>query len=199
MGPVSESNTLPCESSALHLVLLSPIDSASPESSLSILEGPTPYNPNLSEEEPLFSASTFNWDSVCVMRFPAKISRSQGPAPGADLWHVVAVLADVKLVTFHCGPEARRRLLHLIAEPWSSLDGVQHELIAVEIVQHDHVEGRRGGTFLPVPPHMNIVVIAPPVGKLVDHRGIAMEGKDHRLICRQQLIEILIFQTMGMF
>src|SRR5580693_1446134 len=123
MEPVSDSNTLPCESSAWHLVSLSPIDSASPESSLSILEGPTPYNPNLRDEEPLFSASTFNWDLVYVMRF-RQTSRSQGPVPVADLWHVVAMLADVKLVTLHCGPEARRRLLHLIAEARNSADGV---------------------------------------------------------------------------
>jgi hypothetical protein len=84
MAPRSESNAFPWESSAWNSPLLSPIDSASPESSLSILEGPTPYNPNLSEEEPLFSASTFNWDSVCVMRFPADValtrsSASRGP------------------------------------------------------------------------------------------------------------------------
>ena len=72
MAPLSESNAFPCESFAWNFPLLSPIDSASPESSLSILEGPTPYNPNLRDEEPLFSASTFNWDLVCVMRFPAE-------------------------------------------------------------------------------------------------------------------------------
>jgi hypothetical protein len=74
------------------------------------------------------------------------------------------VFADVKLVTLHRRPVTRRRLLHLIAEPWNSLDGVQRELIAVEIVQHDHVEGSRGGALLLVAAHMNIVMIVPPVG-----------------------------------
>jgi hypothetical protein len=60
MAPVSENNTFPSESSAWHLPLLSPIDAASPGSSLSIRETPTRYRANLSEEQPLFSASTFN-------------------------------------------------------------------------------------------------------------------------------------------
>jgi hypothetical protein len=68
MGPISASNAFPCESSAWHLPLLSPIDSASPESSISIREDPAQYNPNLSEEEPLFSASTFNSGAASVMR-----------------------------------------------------------------------------------------------------------------------------------
>jgi hypothetical protein len=123
MAPLSESNAFPWESFAWNFALLSPIDSASPESNLSICNDRTPYNPNLRDEEPLFSASTFNWDLVYVMRF-RQTSRSQGPAPVADLWHVVAMLADVKLVTLHCGPEARRRLLHLIAEARNSADGV---------------------------------------------------------------------------
>jgi hypothetical protein len=39
---------------------------------------------------------------------------------------------------------------------------------------------------------MNIVVIVTPIGRLVDHRGIPMEGEDHELICREQLIKILV-------
>jgi hypothetical protein len=49
------------------------------------------------------------------------------------------------------------------------------------IVQHDHVEGGRGGALLLVAVHMNIVMIVPPVGQLGNHCGIAMEGEDHGL------------------
>src|SRR3984893_13495754 len=139
------------------------------------------------------------WFSVCHARIPAETSCSQVPAPVADLRHVIAMLADIELVTLHGRPVTRRRLLHLIAEPWNSLDGVQRELVAVEIVQHDHVEGGRSGALLLVTAHMNIVMIVPPVGQLVNHRGIAMKSEDHRLVCREQFVKILIFQTMGMF
>jgi hypothetical protein len=93
------------------LPLLSPIDSASPESSLSIRDDPTQYNPNLSEEEPLFSASTFNCGSAPIMRFAAEASRSKGPAPFADFRHIVAMLADIELVALQGRPVVRGRLV----------------------------------------------------------------------------------------
>ena len=111
MEPVSESNAFPRASSAWHLPLLPPIDSASPETSLSIREDPTRYNPNLSDEEPLFSASTFNGGSASVMRFPPETSRSQGPAPVSDFRHVLAMLADIELVALHGRPVTRGRLV----------------------------------------------------------------------------------------
>src|ERR1700720_1484806 len=111
--------------------------------SISVRKERTRYNPNLSEEEPLFNASTINPGSAPVMpQIPAETSCSQVPAPGADLRHVVAMLADIELVT--------------------------------------------------------LVVIVPPVGHFVNHRGIAMKSEDHRLVGREQFVKILIFQTMGM-
>ena len=52
----------------------------------------TRYNPNLREEEPLFSARIVSPASVSVMRQPqAQILRSQGPAPAAHLRQVVTM------------------------------------------------------------------------------------------------------------
>src|ERR1700677_816168 len=72
------------------------------------------------------------------------------PLPVADLRHIVAMLADVKLVTLHRGPIALRGFLHLVAEPWDSLDSIERELITVKIVQHHHVEGGGGRALLPI-------------------------------------------------
>src|ERR1700730_9368127 len=141
MDTVSESNAFSCEICAWNLAFLSRIDSASPESSISVREDPTRYNPNLSEEEPLFSVRIFDPGSASVMPYPAESTRSQVPAPVPDLRHVVAMLADIELVTLHGRPVTRCRRLHLIAEPRNSLDGVQRKLIAVKIVQHNHVKG----------------------------------------------------------
>src|ERR1700730_1784128 len=99
------------------------------------------------------------WFSVCHARIPAETSCSQVPAPVADLRHVVAMLADIELVTLHGRPVTRRRRLHLIAESRNSLDGIQRKLVAVEVVQHNHVEGGRGGAFLLVATDMNIVMV----------------------------------------
>jgi hypothetical protein len=83
------------------LPLLSPIDSASPENSLSIREDPTQYNPNLSEEEPLFSARTCNRGSPSAMRF------QQVSGQVAVFEHFLAGFADIALVAFHRRQEMR--------------------------------------------------------------------------------------------
>src|SRR6202050_2087908 len=145
MEPVSENNTFPAASSAWNLPPSLPIDSASPETSLSIRADPTRYNPNLSEEDPLFSARTFNSGSASVMRCPAEASRSRGPAPIADFRHVVAVLSDIELVALHRRPVTRGRFVELITKSRNSMDGLQREMKAVEIVRDNHIKTRVGG------------------------------------------------------
>src|SRR5665213_1563829 len=147
MQMASETNSFCRESFALKWLELAPIDSASPQSSISVRAKPTRYRPNLSEEEPLFRARIFTV-SACAMSYPVskKTSCSQIPAPVANLRHVLAMLADIELVALHGRPVTRRRRLRVVAEGWKPLEGVQCELIAVEIVQHNHVErGRRRG------------------------------------------------------
>src|SRR6266568_9166749 len=119
---------------------------------------------------------------------------SRAPTPVANLRHVVAMLADVELVPLDRRPVTCCCVFHLAAESWNSPDRVERELIAVEIVQHGHVKGRRGGAFFPEAADVNIIVVVPPVSQLVNHRGIAVEGKDHRLVGREQFIKILIFE-----
>src|SRR5580692_8746991 len=191
---VSETKVLPLPSCTTNLALVSPIAEVSPESRVSVRSAPARYNPNLSEDEPLFSARM-----TCSGRSCAMGSRLRSPAPVADFRHVIAVFADIELVAFHHRPITRRRLLHLAAEPGNPPDGVQCELVAVEIVQHDHVERSGGGSLLLVAAHMDIVVVVPVVGQLVDDRRIAVIGENHRLVGGEQLVEILIFQTVRVF
>src|SRR5665213_2106506 len=124
---------------------------------------------------------------------------SYAPAPVTDLRHVLAVLAYVEFVTLHGAPVARRRLLYLIAEARNSFYGVQRELISVEIVQNDHVEGGRRRSLLLIATDMDVVVIVPTVGQLVDHRRVAVKGEHHRFVRGEQFIEILIAKTVRMF
>lgn len=74
MATVSETDLSRRKSCAENYPFFSPIDSASPESSISVREDATRYKPNLSEDEPLFSASTFKSGRGSV-----------GPLPGPGL------------------------------------------------------------------------------------------------------------------
>ena len=81
------------------------------------------------------------------------------------------MFADIKLVALHGRPVTRRRLVEPIAEAWNSPDGVQSQLVAIEIVQHDHIERRRSRALLLIAAHVNIVVIVPSVGSLCTIAG----------------------------
>ena len=61
---------------------------------------------------------------------------------------------------------------------------------AIELVQHDHVEGRGGRALLLIAAHVNIVVIVPPIGQSMNQPWIAVIGEDHRLVGGEQRVEI---------
>ena len=81
------------------------------------------------------------------------------------------MLTDIQLVTLHHGPIAVARLLHLIDEPRDAPDGVKGKLVAIEIVEHHHVERRGRGPLFLVAAHMDVVVIVSPVGQPMDDPG----------------------------
>src|SRR5438046_10695584 len=99
------------------------------------------------------------------------------------------------LVTLHCAPVTVCRRLPFLGEPRDPADGVERKLVAIEVIQYDHVKGRRRSTFLLVPTHMKIVMVVPAIGQPVNHSRIAVEGKDDRLVAREQRVEILGLQT----
>ena len=57
---------------------------------------------------------------------------------------------------------------------------VHHEVVPVEVVEHDHVERRGGRALLLVAADVEAVVVAAPVGEPVDEPRVAVEGEDRR-------------------
>ena len=90
-----------------------------------------------------------------------------------------------------CTPGRQALVGHLLAQaggaraqPGHAVDHVHDQVEAVQVVEHDHVEGRRGGALLLVAAHVEVVVIGPPVGQAVDEPGVAVVGEDHRPVRR---------------
>ena len=105
MDSASERHVFPRESCAWNLPPLSPIASASPESSNSACEVRTRYNPNLSEEEPLFSARIVSPASVSVTRQPRrKYSARKVQRQWRTSGRSPPCRADRGLVTLHRRP-----------------------------------------------------------------------------------------------
>src|SRR5262249_2723931 len=96
-------------------------------------------------------------------------SRFLPPPPAGDLGHIVAVSADVLLVVDKFVADrllgvsgARPKLRHAV-------DGGAYEVEAIEIVQHAHIERRRGGALFFVAAHVDVRVtrsaVSQPVNK----------------------------------
>src|SRR5665213_67369 len=191
MDTLPVASVLPRASRARKCRAPSPIESASPESSVSVRDAPTRYKPNFREDEPLFSVRMIVSlrDSVIALDLPL---------PVADLRHVVAMFADIELVALHRGPIEFHRLRDPMAESRNTAGRIERELEAVQVVQHDHIERRRGRAFLLVAADMDVVVIVSAVGELVDHRGVAVKRENHRLVGREQFVEVLVFHAVRM-
>jgi hypothetical protein len=59
-----------------------------------------------------------------------------------------------------------------LSEPRHTVDHVDHEVKAVEVVEHDHVERRRRGALVVVSANVEVVVVIAPIGEPVDQQRV---------------------------
>ena len=95
---------------------------------------------------------------------------------------------------------ALRRVLvdTLVTGLRQAVDGVHHEVEAIQVVQHRHVEGRGDGALFLVTADVKVAVVGAAVGEPVDQPRVAMEGEDHRPVLGEELVEVHVAQAMGM-
>ena len=70
------------------------------------------------------------------------------------------------------------------------VDDVHDQVVAVQVVQHDHVERGGGGAFLLVAADVEVVVAQAAVGQPVDERRVAVVGEDDRRVPGEQRVEL---------
>ena len=98
-------------------------------------------------------------------------------------------------------PGAGRRPCPGAARPRASrargpVDHVDDQVVAVEVVEHHHVERRGGRAVLLEPVHVQAVVVAAPVGEPVDQPRVAVEGEDHRPVLGEEGVELAVGQPV---
>src|SRR5882757_2991066 len=121
--------------------------------------------------------------------------RCASPRPAADFRHVVTVAGNILAVL---DQPVADRLLGIggpRAQPRQPVDRGAHQVETVELVQHAHVERRRGRALLLVAAHVDIAVPVPTVGQAMDEPGIAVKGEDDRLVGGEQRIEIPVRES----
>src|SRR5262249_31608458 len=111
------------------------------------------------------------------------------PPPARDLRHVVAVPADVCLVVDQLVADRLFGVRSSCPKLGDAIDDLTHQMEAVKVVEHAHVERRRGGALLFVATHMDVVVAPSPVGQAVNERWVTVKGEDDGLVRREQLVE----------
>src|SRR5262249_19220739 len=104
------------------------------------------------------------------------------PPPTADLGCVLTVLVDILLVVHERVADRLFGISRSRPQLRNAVNHISHQMEAVEIVTHTHVEGGGGCPLFLVPAHMQILMVGPPVGKPVNQPGVSVKCKYDRLI-----------------
>jgi hypothetical protein len=80
----------------------------------------------------------------------------------------------------------------LAGQSRDAVDDVDHEMEAVEVVEHDHVERRRRRPFLLVATHVQVAVVRASIRQPVDEPRIPVVGEDDRPVGREQRVELAV-------
>src|SRR4051812_2815254 len=123
---------------------------------------------------------------------------SSFPRPLDDVSDVLAVLARPLP-----GPQARvDKMLTQRRSPGSetgnAVDHVDGEAVAVEVVEHHHVERRRRGAVLLEAVDVETGVVASLVREPVHEPRIAVEGEDHGPVLGEEVVELARRKTVRM-
>ncbi len=118
--------------------------------------------------------------------------------PVANVWSVVSRLASVGAVAQPLVGHPLAQVRGTLGEPRHPVDDVHDQVEAVEVVEHHHVERRRGGSFFLVAPDMHVGMVGAPVGEAVDQGWVAVVGEDHRPVRGEERVELVVRETVGM-
>src|SRR3984957_16774515 len=114
------------------------------------------------------------------------------PRPVLDLRHIVAVSLDVFAVIDQLVADLLFGIGGPLAKLRHAIDDVADEMESVEVVDHAHIERRRGRALFLVAADMNVIVPRPPIGQAMDEPRIAVEGEDNWLVDCEERVEVTV-------
>src|SRR5437660_713401 len=120
------------------------------------------------------------------------------PSPVPDFRQIVSAFANVLIMLNQFVAQQLFEVASDALQPWNTVHYIPSQVEAIKIVQDRHVERRCRRALLFVAPHMEIVMIVPAISEAVNQPGIAVIGKDDRLIHREHGVEIKIRETVRM-
>src|SRR5579859_1511118 len=161
-----------------------------PSSSASSKRPPTALNSCSATVESSSTRLTFSDDEPALTT--STLKRLIRPHPVQDVGWVLAVVARVLAVAQALVVHPLTDVRGLRPESGHAVDHVHDQVEPVEVVEHDHVEGRGRGALLFVTADMDVVVVSAPVREAVDQPRVTVVGEDHRPVGREQCVELRV-------
>jgi hypothetical protein len=78
-----------------------------------------------------------------------------------------------------------------------AIDCVHHEVEAVQVVQHRHVEGGGDSPLLLVTADVDVVVVGAAITQPMDQPRLGVEGEDDRFVVVEEFVEIGVVNPCG--
>src|SRR6266480_2786217 len=122
-----------------------------------------------------------------------------GPLPIPDFRQVVSMFADVLLVLNEL---VAQELFEMCAHALQARDPVDYiacEVKSIQIVQDCHIEGSRRRALFLISADVEVVMIGAPISQAVNQPGIAVIGKDDRLVDCEDGVELTVGKSVWMF
>ena len=95
-----------------------------------------------------------------------------------------------------------KELFEMRADALQTRDAVHdvaREVKSIQIIQDSHIEGSGRRALFLISPDVEVVMIRAPISQAMDQPGIAVVGKDDRLVDGEYGVELTIGESMGMF
>src|SRR5712692_8328974 len=120
------------------------------------------------------------------------------PSPVTDFRQIVSAFANVLFMLDKFVAQQLFEVASDALQSWNTVHYIPSQVEAIKIVQDRHVERCCRRALLFVAPHVEIVMIVAAISEAVNQPGIAVIGKDDRLIHREHGVEIKIRETVRM-
>src|SRR5262245_53337896 len=118
------------------------------------------------------------------------------PDPVTNLRHVLAVTNDVALVIDEFFTDRLLRVCGAPAKARHAVDDIGYQMKTIEIVQHNHVEGRRGSALLLVTADVEVVMVGPSIREAMNKQGVSVIREDDRFVRCEQHVELAVAQPV---
>ena len=108
------------------------------------------------------------------------------------------MLLDVALVLHQLVAQELFEMCSYALEPRHSVNHIARQMVAINFIEHGHVEGRGRRPLFLVAAHVEAIVIVPAIGEPVNQPRITVVRKENGLVGGEHRIKIAVGKAVRM-